>query len=162
MCWGQAPGQQNKHIREGEQNHAHIQKVPQQPFGMSFGLPFYAWTSHGRSTGRWCPPTNQGVKKKSQVPTVIQQAGLHEAPMPLFHDANTHLLAGAWFGQAQSQKDRGKQEDVWARNIPACPTVCSESSVMTCTRFSSDNTAGEMLLTLKVSAQVSWHVNPTT
>lgn len=66
------------------------------------------------------------------------------------------------FGQAQSQKDRGKQEDVWVRNIPACPTVCSESSVMTWTRFPSDNPTGEMLLALEALAQVSWYVNPTT
>lgn len=52
---GSRPGQQNKHIREGEQNHAHIQKVPQQGFGMGFGLPFYAWASHGRSNGGDAP-----------------------------------------------------------------------------------------------------------
>lgn len=68
-----------------------------------------------RPAEKWCHPTKQGEKDKSRVPAVFQQAGLHGAPMPFMPDASTQLPAGAGgilpFGQAQSQKDRGEQEE---------------------------------------------------
>lgn len=51
----------------------------------------------------------------SQVPTLFQDAGLHERPVPFVPYPSTRLPAGAEgflsFGQVQSQKDTGKQEE---------------------------------------------------
>lgn len=126
--------------------------------------------------------TQQGreIRTKARCPLSLRVAGLHEAPIPLVSYPSPQLLAGGGrfllFGQAQRQKDRGKLEEggctseehpCLSHSLPkvhAKQAVSGEPSATTCTKFPSDNSAGEtFLLTLETSALgLSGYVNPTT
>lgn len=112
--------------------------------------------------------TQQGreIRTKARCPLSLRVAGLHEAPIPLVSYPSPQLLAGGerflLFGQAQRQKDRGELEEggctsaCLSHSLPKVhpkQAVSGEPSATTCTKFPSDNSAGEtFLLTLKTSA----------
>lgn len=166
----QHTGRISNYIRKGCLNHAHVSRYPSRVLGCHPTL---------RPAERCCDPTRQGEKDKRQVPAVFQGAGLHEAPIPFISYLSTQLLVGARgflsFGQAQSHKDRGEQEEGWCMSTehPCLPhslpkvhtkwAVCGEPSAMTFSKFPSDNSAGETFPMLETSAPgLSQYVNPTT
>lgn len=145
----QHAGRISNYIRRGCPNHAHISGCPSRILGCHPML---------RPAEKWCHPTRQGEKDKSGCPLSSSKLGYMRHPclsflMPVL--SSWQELEGFYHlakHKARRTEASMRKEDTWVRSIPACPTICSEPSAMTCTKFPSDNSASEMLLTLETLA----------